>query len=136
MLKVGSSYLQNRVFTLFTFFHVYLRVGQTNRGNLYPPEERDNEMEEAFVVYLDEDPVTFTDDGRVSVLDAIRMVLDSSSAPAVWEKMKKEHPDILHHCQDRAFEEQGTVSVIDKEGWEKIWMILPEYFFDSAPVCE
>ena len=46
--------------------------------------------------------------------------------------MKKEHPEILHHCEDHTFREQGTVSVIDKEGWEKIWMLLPEYFSDAA----
>lgn len=85
-------------------------------------------MEEAFWVYMDENPVAFTEDGRVAVLDAIRMVLDSDNAPVVWEKMKEEHPEILHHCKDHAFREQGTVSVIDKEGWEKIWMMLPEYF--------
>ena len=92
-------------------------------------------MDEAFVVYLDEDPVTFTEDGRVSVLDAIRTVSDSGSAPHLWEKMKVDHPDILSHCEEYAFREQGTVSVIDKEGWEKIWMLLPEYVFDtiSAP---
>jgi hypothetical protein len=38
-------------------------------------------MEEAFVVYMDEDPVIFTQDGRVSVVDAIRMVLDTGTAP-------------------------------------------------------
>jgi hypothetical protein len=89
-------------------------------------------MEEAFVVYMDDDPVTFTEDGRVSVLDAIRMVLDSGSAPDLWEKIKVEHPDILNHCEEHAFREQGTVSVIDKEGWEKIWMILPEYLFEMT----
>ena len=89
-------------------------------------------MEEAFMVYMDDNPLAFTEDGRVAVLDAIRMVLDSDSAFAVWEKMKEEHPEILHHCQDRAFREHGTISVIDKEGWEKIWMILPEYFLYAA----
>ena len=59
-------------------------------------------MEEAFTVYMDENPLAFTEDGRVAVLDAIRMVLDSDSAPVVWEKMKEEHPEILRHCQDRA----------------------------------
>ena len=90
-------------------------------------------MEEAFIVYMDEDPVTFTEDGRVSVLDAIRMVLDSGSALDLWEKMKLEHPDILDHCEDFPFREQGTVPVIDKDGWEKIWMLLPEYLFDLTP---
>jgi hypothetical protein len=99
---------------------------------MYPTAERERGMDEAFVVYMDEDAVAFTEDGRVSVIDAIRLVLDSGSAPAVWEKMKKEHPEILPHCKDHAFRAQGTVMVIDKEGWEKIWMLLPEYFFDTA----
>ena len=90
-------------------------------------------MEEAFVVYMDEDPVTFTEDGRVSVIDAIRMVLDLGNAPDLWERMKTEHPGILDHCEDFPFREQGTVPVIDKEGWEKIWMLLPEYLFDLTP---
>jgi hypothetical protein len=87
-------------------------------------------MEKAIVVYMDEDPLIFTEDGRVSVLDAIRLVLDSGSASALWERMKSENPDILNHCEEYAFREEGTVSVIDKEGWEKIWMLLPEYLFD------
>jgi hypothetical protein len=87
-------------------------------------------MEEAFVVYMDDDPVAFTEDGRVSVLDAIRMVMNSESAAAVWEKLKREHPDILDHCEDFSFRDQGLVSVIDKDGWEKIWMLLPEYLFE------
>jgi hypothetical protein len=90
-------------------------------------------MEDAFVVYMDEDSVAFTEDGRVSVLDAIGMVIDSGSATVIWEQMKKDHPDILDHCQEHAFREQGTVSVIDKEGWEKIWIILSQYFFDASP---
>ena len=104
-----------------------------NRGEFKTAREKgDKGMEEAFLVYMDESPVAFTEDGRVSVLDAIRMVLDSGSAPVLWEKMKKEHPEILHHCEDHTFREQGTVSVIDKEGWEKIWTLLPEYFFETA----
>lgn len=88
------------------------------------------QMEEAILVYMDNDPVAFTQDGRVSVLDAIRMVVNSENAQTVWEKLKKEHPDIVDHCEDFSFREQGTVSVIDKDGWEKIWMLLPEYLFD------
>lgn len=90
-------------------------------------------MQEAFVVYMDEDPVTFTEDGRVSVLDAIQMLLGSGSALDLWEKMKSEHPDILTHCEDFPFRGQGTVAVIDKDGWEKIWMLLPEYLFEMTP---
>jgi hypothetical protein len=89
-------------------------------------------MEEALVIYMDEEPVAFTEDGRVSVLDAIRMVLDSGSAADLWERMKIEHPDILNHCEECAFRDQGRVSVIDKEGWEKIWMLLPHYLFDRT----
>jgi len=90
-------------------------------------------MEETFVVYMDEDPLTFTEDGRVSVLDAIRMVLDSGSVLDLWERMKSEHPDLLDHCENFPFREQGTVAVIDKDGWEKIWMLLPEYLLDLTP---
>jgi len=90
-------------------------------------------MEDAFVVYMDEDSLAFTEDGRVSVLDAIGMVLDSGSAIGVWEKMKQDHPEVLDHCQEHAFREQGMVSVTDKEGWEKIWMFLSDYFFEASP---
>jgi len=84
-------------------------------------------MEEAIVVYMDDKPVAFTQDGRVSVLDAIRMVMDSGSAQTVWERLKREHPDILDYCESFSFREWGSVSVTDKEGWDKIWMLLPEY---------
>jgi hypothetical protein len=87
-------------------------------------------MEKAIVVYLNEDPVIFTEDGRVSVLDAIRLVLEVGSPYTVWERLKSENPDILDHCEEYAFKEEGKVPVIDKEGWEKIWMLLPGYLLD------
>ena len=64
-------------------------------------------MKEAFVVYMDEDPVIFTEDGRVAVVDAIRMVLDSGSAPGVWDRMKTDHPDLMAHCEEYFFKGPG-----------------------------
>jgi hypothetical protein len=89
-------------------------------------------MEEAIAVFMDEDCLNFTEDGRVSVVDALSLVLDSDSAPDLWEKMKAEHPDILAHCEERIFRDQGAVFVIDKEGWEKIWMLLSKHLFSMA----
>jgi hypothetical protein len=96
------------------------------------PAPEDKGMEDAFIVYMDEDPLSFTNDGSVSVLDAIGMLMDTGSAAAVWERMKTEHPEVLDHCREHAFEDQGTVTVTSKDGWEIIWMILAGYFFDMS----
>jgi hypothetical protein len=87
-------------------------------------------MKRAVVLNLVEGPVRFTHDGRVSVLDAIRAVSMADDSDAIWKKLKKEHPEILLHCTNESVGKDGSVMVVNSEGWEMIWLLLPEYLLD------
>jgi hypothetical protein len=87
-------------------------------------------VERPFIVNLDSIPLRFTPDGRVSVVDAIRAVSDANCPTSIWEHLKDAHPEILSHCEDYTFKGKETVAVIDSEGWEKVWLLLPHYLAD------
>jgi hypothetical protein len=38
--------------------------------------------------------------------------------------LKEEHPEILDHCEERQFQEEGATQVADAQGWEIIGMFL------------
>ena len=82
------------------------------------------------IVELDDIPLMFTPEGKVSVVDAIKAVSNSDSSHAIWEKLKEAHPEILSHCEDYSFQGKGSVAVIDSKGWEKVWLLLPDYLAD------
>ena len=89
-------------------------------------------MNQALILNLDNEPVRFTPDGKVSVLDAIRAVSNSNHPLSLWENLKKEHPEILLHCEDYSFQKEGPAPVVDSEGWQRIWILLPDYFSDPT----
>ena len=84
-------------------------------------------MPDTYVVEMDDDQIRFTPDGRVYVLDAIKAVSGSDSEGHIWKSMKQDHPDILDYCERHASPGDEGFLVVDTEGWEKIWMFLPEY---------
>jgi hypothetical protein len=86
--------------------------------------------EKALIFDLDGTPVRFTPDGRVSVIDAIRVVTDSRFPKSIWETIATEHPEILGYCEDYSFQKEGPIPVVSSEGWERIWMLLPEFMSD------
>ena len=87
-------------------------------------------MEGPVILDLDDIPLRFTPEGKVSVVDAIRAVSNSDSSHTIWEHLKETHPEILSHCEDYSFQGKGTVAVIDSKGWEKVWLLLPDYLAD------
>jgi hypothetical protein len=87
-------------------------------------------MERPVIVDLDDMSMRFTPDGRVSVVDAIRAVGNVHFPTGIWEHLKEEHPEILTYCEDYIFEEEAPVAVINSEGWEKVWLLLPDYLSD------
>jgi hypothetical protein len=88
--------------------------------------------EKALIFDLDGTPVRFTPDGRVSVIDAIRVVTDSRFPKSIWENIRTEHPEILSYCEDYSFQKEGPIPVVGSEGWERIWMLLPEFMSDPG----
>ena len=83
-------------------------------------------MEQTLTVMLDNEPLRFTPDGRVSVIDAIKVASESERPDVLWDRMKERYPEILLHCEDYRFHKEETVLVIDSEGWGKIWVLLFE----------
>ena len=87
-------------------------------------------MGQAMVFTLNNQSVRFTPDGKVSVVDAIRIVTNSNSPDAIWDTIKAEHPEVLMHCEDYSFQIEEPIPVVNSEGWETIWMLLPNYLLD------
>jgi hypothetical protein len=106
--------------------------------------EGDMFMEQAVTVHFDDDPVRFTPEGKVSVLDAIGALTQSGHPALVWECLKEEHPEILDHCENYRFQKGQRLPVVDKEGLEMLWMLLIDYLgrprkdgvYDAKPCRE
>jgi hypothetical protein len=84
-------------------------------------------LEKPLTLHLDDKPLRFTPDGKVSVVDAIGATTLSHRAHAIWEGLKEKHPEILPYCEDYSFQENDLIPVVDSEGWEIIMMLLPYY---------
>ena len=84
-------------------------------------------MQQSVVLNLGSEPLRFTPDGRVSVLDAIRAMCNSGCPQSIWEDIKTKHPKILMHCDEYSFHGKTPDPVVNTEGWEKIWMLLIDY---------
>lgn len=82
------------------------------------------------IFHMDDTPVRFTPDGKVSVIDAIRVVTDSQFPSSIWETIATKHPEILSYCEDYSFKKEEPIPVVGSEGWERIWMLLPDFLSD------
>jgi len=80
-----------------------------------------------FVLSLDQVKVRFTPEGKVSVIDSIQALLDTDNPEGLWESVKREHPDILEHCESYDFHNEPTVQVMDTKGWARMQEVLPYY---------
>jgi hypothetical protein len=87
-------------------------------------------MEQGLVVDLGTEQVRFTPDGRVSVLDAIRMVTGSKCPGLLWENLSSKHPQALKHCEEYRFPGEDSISVVDSKGWEMILTLLAKHWSD------
>jgi hypothetical protein len=89
-------------------------------------------MQQPLVVQFDDDPIRFTPEGKVSVLDGIKTLTHSEHPEHLWESLKKEHPEILDHCENYHFQEGQCLPVIDKEGWGMLWILLIDHLRNAA----
>jgi hypothetical protein len=81
-------------------------------------------MEQTFVVQFDDDPIRFTPEGKVFVVDAIKALTQSEDPERLWDDLKKKKPKIPDHCEDHRFQQGQCLMVVDKEGWEMLWILL------------
>jgi hypothetical protein len=89
-------------------------------------------MERMLTVNMEDGAVRFTPDGRMSVLDAIRALTLSERPEKIWKDLKKEHPELLDHCEDHHDLHEGLLTVVDGEGWEIMWGLLIAYVIRSG----
>jgi hypothetical protein len=92
-------------------------------------------VEQDLVVHFDGDPVRFTPDGKVSVLDAIETLTHSDCPSYLWNDVKKKHPEIMNHCDSYSFQNGQSLPVVDIEGWNMLSTVLMDYLGDSNFPC-
>ena len=49
------------------------------------------------------------------VLDAIRVMTLSPCADLIWKDLKNQHPELLEHCGDHPFQQEGSLPVMDSD---------------------
>jgi hypothetical protein len=89
-------------------------------------------MHHTLVVQFDDDLIRFTPEGKVSVLDGIKALTQSEHPEHLWESLKKEHPEILDHCENFHFQEGQCLPVMDKEGWGMLWILLIDHLRNAV----
>ena len=92
-------------------------------------------MEQNLVVHFDGDPVRFTPDGKVSVLDAIGALVHSECPGYHWDDVKRKHPEIMSYCGSYSFQNGQSLPVVDNEGWNMLSIVLMDYLSDSDFSC-
>jgi hypothetical protein len=95
----------------------------------------DATLEQSLVVHFDGDPVRFTPDGKVSVLDAIGALVHSECPGYLWDDVKKKHPEIMRYCGSYSFQNGQSLPVVDNEGWNVLWSVLMDYLGNSDFSC-
>ena len=86
-------------------------------------------MSESIELTLGDDSFRFTSDGMVFIDDVIKALVSNQEkdTAAVWKRIKEDHPGILDHCGSHATPDGKLVQIIDIEGFDKIFQLLPEY---------
>lgn len=92
-------------------------------------------MEQNLIVSFDDDPVRFTPDGKVSVLDAIGTLTHSRCPGSLWDDVKKKYPEIVSHCGIYSFQKDQSLPVVDREGWEMLLTALVDYLGETDFSC-
>jgi hypothetical protein len=92
-------------------------------------------VDQNLVVHFDDDPVRFTPDGKVSVLDAIKALTQLDCPRYLWDDLKRNHPEILRHCGSYSFQKGQSLPVVDNAGWDMLSTVLIDYLGDSDFSC-
>lgn len=88
-------------------------------------------MKNELTVTIDNDPIRFTAEGKVFVLDAIRALSDSADPETLWRELKDIHPEVVERCEYLDRKDRGPVPVADTDAWEAIQVLLFEIFIEQ-----
>jgi len=83
---------------------------------------------------MDDKIVRFTPDGRISILDAIRVLSGQDDTVALWDAITAVKPEILERCESYPFEEEETLFVADTTAWDEIVMLLADHLLSREDV--
>jgi len=89
-------------------------------------------MEPEYNFELDGITISSTADGKIAVMDAIYAVTGLDCPRIVWERLIADHPELLDYCEAHPFSEGKERLVVGVEGWEQIFILLPEYLGEGC----
>ncbi len=72
-------------------------------------------------------PIRFTPEGKICVIDIIKVLCNTNQPFSLWQKLTTDHPEILADCEHYPFEQGETLPVVHGEGWEQVLGYLPYY---------
>lgn len=78
------------------------------------------------VFEMDNTKVSFTPEGKISVIDAIQAVTRSKDYKELWKTISDKNPSIMKHCELYQDYNDKPFLVADIEGWDKISFFLFE----------
>lgn len=74
--------------------------------------------------------VRFTEDGKISVIDAIAVLSEDDCPACIWEKLMQENPQLATALEEYSFKDGESVIVADSESWEIIEILLLDYLIN------
>ena len=84
---------------------------------------------------LDGDPVRFTPDGKIAIIDAIKALSGRQDAERIWALIKEKHLELNTICERYCFQENQIEVIVGGENWEKIEDALTAFILDSCQVA-
>ncbi|MCJ8499040.1 hypothetical protein [Desulfatitalea alkaliphila] len=90
----------------------------------YMPKCKENRMSDPLTIVVDKEPIQFTGDGKVVVLDAIGALCGPEDKTELWTRLLDKRPELRGLCEHHRFSRNGSALVTDGEGWDKIQSAL------------
>jgi len=87
-------------------------------------------MDKMVTLDMDGESIRFTEDGKMSVVDAISVLSNEGSPDCILEKLKKINPKLETNIETLTFGGE-SVAVADSQNWEIIQTFLLDYLINS-----
>ena len=84
-------------------------------------------MPQSMELFLDNEPVRFTPEGRMFVLDAIAAVTQTNSTAEVWSDFKQQKPEVNQYVDTLSGDAGDKEPVCGSDGWDAIQDLLFDY---------
>ena len=88
-------------------------------------------MHQSLKLFPDDEPIRFTPEGRLFLLDAIAAVVQTDAPELLWQDFKTSKPEIQRYYKDINADGKGKQPVCDSAGWHAIQDLLFDYMIGS-----